>query len=532
MSANRVFRTRPVVVVAEPLAQVGLDVLRDGDLDVREAAGLTAGEFEQLLPNASALIVRSKTKVTSAMLDSAPGLQVIGRAGVGVDTIDVQAATRAGILVLNTPDASTLATAEHTIALMLALCRHVHEGQQRVAERRWSAQGLAGIELAGKTLGVVGLGRIGAAVAARARAFGMTIIAHDAVVSDARAEAMGAKLLPLDELLERADFLTLHTPLTPQTQGLIGAPELARMKRGARIVNCARGGLVDEAALLTALESGHIAGAALDVVAEEPPRADGPGWALLTHPRVVATPHLGGSTQESQERIAVDLCRDVVAVLHGRPPSGAVNAAVKAPAEIRPFVELAHRLGAMLPQVHGEEQLGRFELLLEGDLGGYDGPPFVVSFLVGLLPQLTDERISAVNALDVARRLGMNVETLPAPCERGFAKALCVRAHRGSLAGTVVHGEQLRLVDIDGFEVDAVPSGHLLLTRHRDVPGIVGKIGTMLGEAHINISNMQVARGEHGDAIMLLGIDRSPQPSLLADLRSIADVERVTSIEL
>ncbi|MBV8671436.1 MAG: phosphoglycerate dehydrogenase [Candidatus Eremiobacteraeota bacterium] len=522
----------PIVVVADPLAQVGIRVLRDGGLDVREANGLPQAELEQLLSSASALIVRSKTKVTGAMLDASPALRVVGRAGVGVDTIDVEAATRAGIVVLNTPDASTLATAEHTMALMLAMCRQVREGQERIAERRWSAQGLAGVELAGKTLGVVGLGRIGAAVAARARGFNMTALAHDAVISEARAQALGVKLVTLDELLESADFLTLHTPLTPQTTGFIGAAQLARMKRGARIINCARGGLIDEAALLAALESGHIAGAALDVVADEPPQPGAPSWALLTHPHVVATPHLAGSTLESQDRIAEDLARDVVAVLRGRPPSGAVNAPVKAPPEVRPFVELAHRLGALLPQLRRDEQLSRFEILLEGELGKYDGLPFSVAFLVGLLPQLTDERISAVNALDVAKRIGISAETLSASCERGFAKALSVRAHHASLAGTIVHGEQLRVVEIDGFEVDVVPAGHLLLTRHRDVPGIVGKVGTLLGEANINISNMQVARGEHGDAIMLLGIGRGPDPLLLKRLREVADVGRVTSIEL
>ncbi|HXN08774.1 MAG TPA: phosphoglycerate dehydrogenase [Candidatus Acidoferrales bacterium] len=523
-------KTKPIVVVAEPLAESGLAVLRSGGLEVHEAADRE--QLEPLIARAHALIVRSKTKVTGALLDAAPSLQVVGRAGVGVDTIDVEAATRAGIVVLNTPDASTLATTEHTLTLMLALCRHVGAGQKRVEERRWSAQGLLGEELAGKTLGIVGLGRIGAAVAARARAFGMTILAHDAVVSEARAESLGVKLVPLSELLEQSDFVTLHTPLTPQTQGLIGEPELAHMKRGARIINCARGGLIDERALLAALESGHIAGAAIDVVAEEPPKPDAAIWTLLNHPRVVATPHLGGSTREAQDRIAADLCRDVVAVLRGRPPSGAVNAPVKAPPEVRPFVELAFRLGAAFPQISDAENLSHFDLVLEGDLSNYDGLPFAVSFLVGLLPHLTDERVSAVNALEIARRMGVAVETLGTACERGFAKALAVRGHRTALAGTVVHGEQLRLVDIDGFEIDVLPQGHLLMTRHHDVPGIVGKVGTMLGEARINISAMQVARNERGDAIMLLGIDRAPDASILKRLRGIEDVERVTGIEL
>jgi D-3-phosphoglycerate dehydrogenase len=532
MSIKSSAKAKLVVVVAEPLAESGLAILRSGGLEVCEAAGRPRDEFELLVASAHALIVRSKTKVTGALLDAAPSLQVVGRAGVGVDTIDVDAATRAGIVVLNTPDSSTLATAEHTMTLMLALCRHVGAGQKRVEDRRWSAQGLVGVELAGKTLGVIGLGRIGAAVAARGRAFGMIVLAHDAVLSEARAESLGVKLVPLEELLRRSDFVTLHTPLTAQTQGLIGESELGLMKAGARIVNCARGGLIDEAALLAALESGHIAGAALDVVADEPPKPDAPSWVLLNHVHVVATPHLGGSTREAQDRIAADLCRDVVAVLRGRPPSGAVNAPVKAPPEVRPFVELAHRLGAAFPQISDEGRLSRFDLVLEGDLAGYEGLPFSVSFLVGLLPHFTDERVSAVNALDIAHRMGISVETLGSPCERGFAKALAVRGHRRSLAGTVVHGEQLRLVDIDGFEIDVLPQGHLLLTRHHDVPGIVGKVGTILGKAHINISTMQVARSDKGDAIMLLGIDRAPGTPILKQLREIKDVERVTSIEL
>ena len=532
MDAKTSAKAKPIVVVAEQLAETGLAVLRSGGLEVCEASGRPREELESLVAGAAALIVRSKTKVTGAMLNAAHTLQVVGRAGVGVDTIDVDAATRAGIVVLNTPDSSTIATAEHALALMLALCRQVGAGQKRVEDHRWNANGLTGVELAGKALGIVGLGRIGTAVAARARGFSMTVLAHDAVVSEARAETLGVKLVSLEELLKRSDFVTLHTPLTPQTNGLIGERELALMRPGARIVNCARGGLIDETALLAALESGHIAGAALDVVSEEPPKPDAPIWKLLNHPHVVATPHLGGSTREAQDRIAADLCRDVVAVLRGRPPSGAVNAPVKAPPEVRPFVELAHRLGAALPQICAEENLSRFDLILEGDLAGYDGLPFAIAFLVGLLPHITDERVSTVNARDIAQRLGIVVETLGAPCERGFAKALAVRGHRTGLAGTVVHGEQLRLVEIDGFETDVLPLGHLLLTRHRDVPGIVGKVGTILGKARINISTMQVARREDGDAIMLLGIDRAPDAPILKKLRTVEDVQRVATIEL
>ncbi|MBC5806706.1 MAG: phosphoglycerate dehydrogenase [Candidatus Eremiobacter antarcticus] len=525
-------RSRPIVVVAEPLAASGLAVLETGGAEIRQAAGVPAGDLPAALRDASALIVRSKTKVNASLLDAAPLLKVIGRAGVGVDAIDVDAATRHGIVVINTPDSSTLAASEHTFAMLLALCRHLCEADRRVKEGSWRAHGLAGVELSGKTLGVVGLGRIGAAVAARARAFGMDVIAHDAVVGEARAQSLGVTLVSMEDLLKASDFVTLHAPLTPQTRGMIARPQFAAMKRTARIVNCARGGLIAEDDLLHALEAGEIAGAALDVVSEEPPAPESALWKLLRHPRVVATPHLGGSTEEAQERIAIELCRDVIAVLRGRPPSGAVNAPLNAPPEVRNFVELAHILGRALPQLSGRERLAQLSLVLEGSLGNYDGRVFVVAFLVGLLPHLTDRRVSAVNAEEVARELGIAVSALAADCERGFAAAIAVRAEKTVLAGTVIYGEQLRLVELNGFDIDVQPQGNLLFTKHRDVPGVVGKVGTALGLARINISNMQVARDRRRQAIMLLGIDRPPANSLLRRLQTIPGVSEVKALQL
>ena len=523
---------KPLVVVAESLATAGMDALRSAGLEVRDAAGHSQTELVTMLAQAQALIVRSKTRVTNELLDAAPALRVVGRAGVGVDAIDVEAATRHGIIVLNTPDASTLATAEHTLALMGALSRHIVAGFERVRAGKWESRGLAGTELAGKILGIVGLGRIGAAVAARARAFQMSVVAHDAVISPARAETLGVKLLTFEDLLERADYLSLHVPLTATTRNLIAARELARMKPGARIVNCARGGLIHEADLLRALESGHLAGAALDVVSEEPPAAGSATWQLLRHPQVLATPHLAGSTREAQERIAYDLCRDVIAVLRGAPPSGAVNAPISAPPEVRPFVELGYRMGRAFPQIWRDRPLSHFSLLLEGELAAHDSLPFCISFLNGLLPYLTDRRVSPVNAQALAGELGVTVEPLRAQCERGFSKALSVRAGDAVLAGTVIHADQLRFVDLDGFEVDIAPHGHLLLTRHRDIPGIVGKVGTILGKARINISDMRVARKDSGEAIMVLGIDRRPTAAVLDKLRGIHDVDAADVVEL
>jgi D-3-phosphoglycerate dehydrogenase len=522
----------PTVLLAEPLATEGIAVLRSGGVEVREAFDQTPAALRSMVADADGLIVRSKTKVDAELLAAAPALRVVGRAGVGVDAIDVAAATKAGIVVLNTPDASTIATAEHTIACMLALCRHLSAGHDRIEAGEWSAKGLMGSELSGKTLGVIGLGRIGSAVAARAKAFGMQVIAHDAFVSEARAEAMGAKLVALDDLLTRADYVTLHAPLTPQTKGLVGAREIGLMRSDARLVNCARGGLLDEAALLAALDVGHLAGAALDVVRDEPPTPDAAVWRLLRHPKVFATPHLAGSTREAQARIAADLCRDVVAVLAGQSPSGSVNAPAAPSAAMRPFVELAGSLGRAYAQLSREPALPPFSLSFEGELSDLDPRPFVAAFLVGLLRDVTDRRVSVVNSSQIADEMGIAIETLAAPCERGFARALAVRGGKLSLAGTVVHGEQLRLVEIDGFEIDAVPRGHLIVTRHADVPGIVGKAGTIIGEAALNISTMNVARRDNGEALMVLGVDRAPDQRVLERLRAIGELRDARAIEL
>ena len=532
MSATLSVATHPLVVVAEPLAAQGVDQLKAAGLEVFEASGAGDAQLGEQLARAQALIVRSKTVVSGAMLDAAPALRVIGRAGVGVDAIDVEAATRHGILVLNTPDASTLATAEHTIAMMLALARNLVAANQRVHAGSWSARDLAGVELAGKTLGVVGLGRIGAAVALRARALQMIVLGHDAVVSDARAESLGVRRASLEELLRCSDFVTLHVPLTEATRSLIGAVELDLMKPTAYVINCARGGLIDEAALERALDGGTIAGAALDVVATEPPGTEDPVWRLLRHPKVLATPHLGGSTKESQARIAVDLCRDIIAVLRGAPPAGAVNAPINAPSEVRPFVELAYRLGRALPQMCAPDAMSRFSITLEGDLAGYESTPFCTAFLSGLLPFLTDQRVSPVNAQRLAGELGVMLETLAAPCERGFTSAIAIRGDGCSIAGTTVHASQLRIVEVDGFELDIAPQGYLVLTRHRDVPGIVGQVGTILGAAKINISSMQVARRDDGQAMMVLGVDRSPPPDVLERLRAVHDLDRASVAQL
>lgn len=523
---------RPTVLVAESLAAEGIAILLDGGADVREAIGASRDELSKAMSDADALLVRSRTPVDAVLLESAPALRVIGRAGVGVDGIDVEAATRGGIVVLNTPDASTTAAAEHAFALLLALCRQVVVANARVRDGDWSSKGLVGLELAGKTLGIIGLGRIGSAVATRAKAFDMRVLAHDAFVSEARAAAHGVELVTLDEVLAQSDIITLHAPASSQTRKMLATEQFARMKRGALLINCARGSLIDEAALLEALEAGRLAGAAVDVVEIEPPPRGHLAWRLLRHPRVLATPHIGASTRESQARIAADLCRDVLAVLRGQPPSAAVNAPVTAVPEFRPFVQLAYALGRAYPQIAEEPKLPQFVLTLEGELGD-DARPFVAGFLIGLLQQVTDRRVSPVNAEAIAREMGIAVEPMRADCNRGFARAISVRGGHACVTGTVIHGAQQRLIDVDGYETDVAPQGSIILTRHRDVPGIVGKVGTILGDARINIASMQVAmRPNDGEALMLLAVDRQPDPEVMTELARIDEVRIARSIQL
>jgi D-3-phosphoglycerate dehydrogenase len=526
---------RPLVVIAEPLAHEAMDILRAAGVEIRVPEGSGAAGLAALLPRADALIVRSKTVVDASMIRQAPRLRVVARAGVGVDAIDVAEATRHGILVLNAPDASTVAVAEHTLALMLMLVRGIEAARARIAAGQWSSRDLVGGELAGKRLGIVGLGRIGTAVAVRALAFGMQVTAHDVVTSQARADALGVGLASLDELLAGSDILTLHVPLTAHTRGLIGERELGRMKSGAYIVNCSRGGLIDEAALLAAVESGHLAGAALDVVAGEPPPAGAPVWQLLHHPRVIATPHVGGATREAQAKIAAGVCRDVLAALRGEPPASAVNAPA-APAEVAPFVRAAHLLGRLYTQIAAQTTAQNaapaLGLTLEGDLAGYGAEPFVAAFLAGLLGQVSERRISIANARAVAEDMGISLEVLRSECRRGFGAAISARGGETALAAGVVHGTRIRLIEIDGFDVEVAPQPHLLLTKHRDVPGVVGRVGTILGQAGINIATMSVARDDGGQALLLCGVDRAPAARELQRIRRIPGLMRAVAVTL
>jgi D-3-phosphoglycerate dehydrogenase len=521
--------------VAEPFAEDGLAVLREAGIDVDSLVGRPRADLVAALAAADGLIVRSETRVDRELLAAGPRLSVVARAGAGVDAIDVDAATDAGILVLNTPGANTLAATEQTFALMLSLARRTPSAVQQLREGVWDRKRLIGTELHGKTLGIVGLGRIGGNVATRAKAFGMTILAHDPYVTEARADACGARLVELDTLLRESDVVTLHVPLTPQTLAMIDAAKLRLMRPHAHLINCARGGVIAERDLLDALDAGVLAGAAIDVVAEEPPPPDGTGAALHRHPKVYATPHLGGSTHEALARIATELAHDVARVLLGAPASGAVNAPVPSGPDaerVVPFLDVAYRLGRFYPQYARPARMPALALVLGGALAGAAPEPLVRAFLSGLLQATTDRRVSIVNAEPIARERGIVLDARADPGTSAYASSLRLLAGETSVTATSIAGAP-RIVELDRYEIDATPVGAMLITQHADVPGMIGRVGTILGDAHVNISTMQVSRNTvGGDAIMVLSTDRPADDATLAALRAVPGIASVRSLDV
>ncbi len=514
------------VLVSDPLSEEGLRLLEaHAQVDVR--TGLSPDELARIIPPYDALIVRSGTRVTREVLAAAENLKVIARAGVGVDNIDIDAATEYGVMVVNAPTGNIVAAAEHTIALLMALARRLPQAYVAMREGRWDRKAYMGMEVREKTLGLIGLGRVASEVARRARGLEMHVIAHDPYVSTEYAQKLGVALVPLEELLSRADVVSLHLPLTAETRHFMNAARFARMKPGSYLINTSRGGVIDEEALLRALDEGRLAGAALDVFSVEPLPEDHP---LRRHPKVILTPHIGGSTVEAQARVARDAAEQVIAVLQGRPAPYAINAPIVPPqtlAFLTPWIDLAERLGRFMRQMGGR-QLTRVELTLHGDLVNYDISYLRAAVLKGLLEGVVDERVNLVNALQVARRRG--IEFVERRRERGqrFDTMLTLRgihARQGEedvwmVRGAIVYGEPM-IVAINDLWVEFPAKGHLLLTRHHDQPGIIGKIGTLLGSRDINIAFMHVGRrAPRGEAIMVLGVDDPIPDDVLEEMRT------------
>jgi D-3-phosphoglycerate dehydrogenase len=526
------------IFVADDVSESGLEPLRTAAFNVEKRTGLSPAELVTALKDCDGLIVRSETKVTADILEAVSSLRVIGRAGVGVDNIDVPSATMRGVVVMNAPDGNTITTAEHTIALLISLARSIPQANSSLKAGKWERKKFIGVELQGKTLGIIGLGRIGRVVASRARAMGMGIVAYDPFIAPEQARDLEIELVPLDTVYARADFLTVHTPLTAETRGLIDAEVLGKMKKGARIINCARGGLVDENALYEAIKSGAIAGAAIDVFSQEPPPAD---LKLLELDQVIATPHLGASTTEAQEGVAFTVAEQMRDFLL----TGALRGAVNVPA-----VGLKE-LGLMQPYIGLGESLGRFQAQLvdkavsevkiefAGEIVDIDAAPVTRAFLAGLLRDVS-ARVNVVNAFLIAEERGIKVTTTyvrSGDATPAIRTKIFTERSSQSLAGTLFgYGGQRRegrITEIDGFHLEATPQGHMLVMRNRDVPGVIGRVGTILGEGGVNISRFHLGRQERGgEAMAVIEVDAPLSKETLNALRSLAQVISAHPIEL
>ncbi|HSS19019.1 MAG TPA: phosphoglycerate dehydrogenase [Pyrinomonadaceae bacterium] len=527
------------ILVADDVSETGLQPLRDAAFQVEKRLRLKPEELREALQDCAGLVVRSETKVTSELLEAATSLRVVGRAGVGVDNIDVPAATERGVVVMNAPDGNTITTAEHTIALLISLARRVPQANSSLKSGHWDRKAFIGVELEGKTLGVVGLGRIGRTVAARARAFGMKIIAFDPFISPEHARDSEIQLAPLPELFANADFITIHTPLTAETRGVIGSDAFAQMKKGVRVINCARGGLVDEQALYDAIKSGKVAGAALDVFVQEPPAADHP---LLQLDEVIATPHLGASTTEAQEGVAFTVAEQMRDYLLTGALRGAVNVpalGTKELALLRPYIELAEKLGRFQAQLV-DSAVKEVKLEFAGELVDLNAAPVTRSFLAGLLRDVS-ARVNAVNAFLIAEERGISVTTSYFRAGADFVSSIRTRVVTGegeqSAAGTIFGlGEKARegrLTEIAGFHIEAVPHGHMLLMRNRDVPGVIGRVGTILGDRGVNISRFHLGRRElGGEAMAVIEVDAELRNEIVVELLGFEPIISVRQIEL
>lgn len=522
------------IIVADKISERGVELLREtGWKIVSPAAAQLAAE----IADADGLVVRSATRVTKELLEKAASLRVVGRAGVGIDNIDVETATHRGVLVMNTPGGNSVSVAEHTLALILALARSVPQSNASIHAGRWEKSS-SGTELRGKTLGLVGFGRIGTEVARRARALEMDVLAHDPYVTPAAARELEVELVTLEELVRRSDVISLHTSLSPSTEGMINAATLAKMKRGARLINCARGELVDEAALAEALKSGQIAGAAVDTFAVEPPKNS----PLIGIPNLIATPHIAGSTAEAQEEVGTAIAQQVRDYL----ADGLIRNAVNMPAmsaeqyrRLRPYLELGQRLGALVAQAASSRSFGRVRIRYAGEPAELGAHVIRSAVLIGLLNAVLDEKVNLVNAGQVAAERGLVIEETTRRRERGYPNTLEVSVFDGehclTVEGIVGQDGSPRILALDGIGLEAPLEGTLLLTRNRDVPGVIGQIGTALGNLGMNIATFALGRRQpvHGaEAVALVRLDGDASPAVVEKIRAIPSITEARLIKL
>ena len=520
------------VLVADEISKSGIEMLRAEGYDVDVKTGLNESDLSSAIGDYDVLIVRSATKATRKVIENSR-LRVIGRAGIGVDNIDVPAATERGILVMNAPSGNVVSTAELTIGLMFALARRIAEADASMRRGEWKRKELKGVQVSGKTLGIVGLGRVGAEVAKRATALGLTVIAYDPLVSPEVGVKLHARLVNLDRLLQESDFVSIHTPLTPQTKDLVGKSELGRMKKAAVVINCARGGVVNEDALFEALSQKTIAGAALDVYSKEPPK-DSP---LLTLANIVLTPHLGATTREAQEDVGAEIAEQIIAYLKHNIIKNAINLPAKLDPQIVPYMPIAEKLGTLVCQL-GQCSAGKVEVSCKGELAQKDIRIISASVMTGMLKPLSEEHnVNYINAIEMAKDRG--IEVISSTSDEGGQYKNLIRvlldANGGTIsaAGTLLADKGPRIVEINGSTVDIEPEGNFLIIGHEDKPGMIGSVGTVLGDSDVNIASMEVARKQvRGPAMMILHIDEEMPPETLDKVRAIPNLKSATYIRL
>ncbi|CAM2803527.1 phosphoglycerate dehydrogenase [Paenibacillus sediminis] len=526
------------VLVSDPISDHGIQQLIEAsDIEVVKNTGLSEDELVNIIGQFDALLVRSQTKVTERILTAGHNLKVVGRAGVGVDNIDLQAATKRGIVVINAPDGNTITTCEHTFAMMMALARHIPQAYAKTVSGVWDRKSYLGVELRNKTLGVLGMGRIGSEVAKRAKAFGMDILGYDPFLTEDRAEKLGVKLATVDDIIRNADFMTVHTPLTPETRHMISRPQFEVMKKGMRIINCARGGIIDEMALIEAINEGIVAGAAFDVFEQEPPQQDHP---FLNHPKIIVTPHLGASTVEAQENVAIDVSEQVIHILRNEPFKNAVNLpSVEASVmkKLQPYFNLGEKLGSFVAQITNHA-IYEIHVDYAGELSQVDTQTLTRYIVKGVLSRHLGNDVNIINSIHLAKSRDVNVVESKAQLTKGFTNLITVtlktqNKEERRIAGTLLNGYGERIVQLDKFPVDIAPEGHHILISHNDKPGIIGHVGTMLGKNDVNIASMQVGRKIiGGEAIMILTVDKAVPKEVLNDLVKIEELNTAQEIVL
>jgi D-3-phosphoglycerate dehydrogenase / 2-oxoglutarate reductase len=529
--------SKPKVLVADPVSERGVAELSEGGLlDVTVKTGLKEDQLLEIIGEFSGLVVRSQTKVNARVIEAATKLKAIGRAGVGVDNVDVDAATKRGIIVMNTPAGNTISTAEHAFSLMMSMARKIPAADATMKAGKWDRKSFEGVELYGKTLAILGMGRIGTEVARRAIAFGMRVLAYDPYLSASRARSLSVELVEsLDDIVHEADFITMHMPLTAETKDMLDTKRLARAKKGVRIVNCARGGLVNEAALAAALKSGQVAAAALDVFEVEPLPADSP---LRDAPNLVLTPHLGASTAEAQESVGIEVAQQIRAALLQGEVRNAVNMPsidAKTLAIIGPHLTLGERLGLFLSQI-AAKRCDSLNINFSGKINEVDTTAITRSVLTGFFRAAGGGDVNAVNAPAFAETLGLKVTESRESTSTDFAELIELTATGEggwvSVAGTFF-GTTPRIVKVNGKHVEAKPAGVLLLLENKDRPGIVGMVGTLMGKHGVNIASMSLSRdAEGGRALTVLNLDSVPDEALLKELRAEADITSAQVVQL